>query len=312
MNQKICLNISQWVSLVLILFLSISNNSCTNEPTQTNSVAVVAALDTTEATIGDVVTLSVLVENPGEHIIQFPAMSDSLELEVRCRNEISNDIGFGIDFQLAPWDTGRFVIPPYPVNVLNADSALSFVMKTSPLTLTVNSVLSGDVNTELRPLKEPVLVTLPLPWRIILLILIFILLLAGIVLIWRQRIPTTVIPPQIYDSTVPPDVSAMERLNTLNASMDSKELYVQLSFILREYVENSFFIKTLEMTTPEIMQSNESLNLPDVLFSAWIHLLTRADLIKYAKEDVLPNQKTEDLKFSLEFVEDTRKIWALN
>jgi len=239
-------------------------------------------------------------------------MSDSLELEVRCRNEISNDIGFGIDFQLAPWDTGRFVIPPYPVNVLNADSALSFVMKTSPLTLTVNSVLSGDVNTELRPLKEPVLVTLPLPWRIILLILIFILLLAGIVLIWRQRIPTTVIPPQIYDSTVPPDVSAMERLNTLNASMDSKELYVQLSFILREYVENSFFIKTLEMTTPEIMQSNESLNLPDVLFSAWIHLLTRADLIKYAKEDVLPNQKTEDLKFSLEFVEDTRKIWALN
>ena len=138
------------------------------------------------------------------------------------------------------------------------------------------------------------------------------MLLAGIVLIWRQRIPTTVIPPQIYDSTVPPDVSAMERLNTLNASMDSKELYVQLSFILREYVENSFFIKTLEMTTPEIMQSNESLNLPDVLFSAWIHLLTRADLIKYAKEDVLPNQKTEDLKFSLEFVEDTRKIWALN
>ena len=308
-SSKILFDIYQWVSWLLILFLSISNNSCKNEPTQTSSVAVIAALDTTEATIGDVVTLSVLVENPGEYIIQFPAMSDSSGLEVRGRNETTNDIGVGIEFQLVPWDTGRFVIPLYSVNVLDADSALSFVMKTSSLTLTVNSVLSGDANTELRPIKEPVPVSRPIPWRTILLIILFVILLTGVIMIWRQRIPITVIPPQIYDSSIPPDVFAMEQLTALDVAMDSKELYVRLSFILREYVENSLFIKTLEMTTPEIKQSNEWLHLPAALFSAWIHLLTRADLIKYAKEDVLPNQKAEDLNWSITFVEKTREMW---
>ena len=60
-----------------------------------------------------------------------------------------------------------------------------------------------------------------------------------------------------------------------------KEFYVELSYLLRKYVESSIYIKTLEMTTEEIDSNQSLIPLKENLLKEWILLLKQADLIKY-------------------------------
>lgn len=290
------------LSVFFVIVAAINFSGCKKDESLTESLFITAELDTTSATVGDIITYSVSVQNPGRYTVFFPDLHDTLNLEVRNRSQFSDKKFPSIDFQLVPWDTGIFSIPSYPVQFLNPDSTFAFEMATNPLELNVLSVLNPENPEELHPMKEPVPVSPPIAWQFIILISLFIILLISAVYIWKQRIPSIVIPPQIYDSTVPPSTIALEKLDQLDANGDSKKFYVELSYALREFVENSLFIKTLEMTTKEISEYRAWIDVSDDLFTAWIDLLTRADMVKYAKEDSLPKQKTNDLLWSKQFV----------
>ena len=77
---------------------------------------------------------------------------------------------------------------------------------------------------------------------------------------------------------------AMERLSCLDSKGFSKDFYTELSHITREYIEYSSYIRTLEMTTEEIITNRNLFSVDENLFFDWITLLKKADLIKYAKE----------------------------
>jgi len=295
-------------SVLIGLILS----SCDSQkPFDGKSLSVIAELDTTEATIGDIVTLSVTVNHSDKYRIHFPDLQDSLELEKRDRNILQIKNQSIAEFQLVPWDTGKFEIPPYTVQFIEKDNVPAFEMSTYPLELDVKSVLSNEQSRDLHPVKEPVPVSPPIPWRIITLVTLFMLLLGSAIYLWKQRIPPIIIPTQEYDSSVPPNTIAMEKLSKLKIDGDSKLFYTGLSYTLREFIENSYYLKTLEMTTKEIIECRSWVDIPENQFNEWTQLLSRADMVKYARDEVMQTQKLNDLNWSKEFVEQFKVEYSI-
>ena len=76
-------------------------------------------------------------------------------------------------------------------------------------------------------------------------------------------------------------------------------------------MEHSVFIKSLEMTTEEIIANKRIIPIDNFLLEQWISLLSRSDQIKYAREITSQNQRIEDINWSKEFLKWAKIHWEL-
>ena len=283
---------------------------CTATPEKSNSVSIEASLDTNQVTIGDVIHLTVEIRAISNQRLVFSELNVENPIEIREKSIFYEENK--IQFQIVIWDTGSFTIPGYSIGITHVkDSTLDYSLETIPLEIIVISTLTGEVQPTLKPIKEPVPIVYPTPWAKIaqwsfLIFTILILLFA-----WSKR--------QIYDSFVPahyeniqsPYSRAVERLEKLGSELDDKTFYVNLSYILREFVEHSIFIKSLEMTTEEIIANKHTIPIDNALLAQWISLLSRSDQIKYARDSTSKNQRIEDINWSKEFLKWAKIHWEL-
>jgi len=103
------------------------------------------------------------------------------------------------------------------------------------------------------------------------------------IFIWTKRKTSK----QIISSgrnQISPHELAKDRLLHLDTNGFSKEYYSELSHITRQFVEKSYYIMALEMTTEEISQNENIFEMNEDIFSEWVNLLQKADLIKFAKK----------------------------
>ena len=167
------------------------------------------------------------------------------------------------------------------------------------------------------PIKDPVPVKYPVPWRTIILSMSLVLLLAGIVWIWTKRLKKEVYFEEKPDYLDQPDAVALRKLDILDGSGllaegDIKEFYSRLSLIIREYAENSLYIRALEMTTEEIRGHRIIFPYTDIQLEEYIQILFSADMVKYAKYRTSIEQCTKDLLQSRTLVQDTVKYWKIS
>jgi len=297
------------VGLVLI-------TGCQEREEKPAAIKLAASLDTTVATIGDILHFKVTVLNPGRRPLRFPPLKSTDTLEVRQATPFQSPRGDsnGLRFELVFWDTGHFVIPAYEVAVLKADSTLDYTLHSAPLPVQVVSVLEQYGARQLQPVKPPVPVTIPWPWPTIGKYLLLLMLVVGIGLIWRQRQKTEIIKTAAQPVKPPPDEVARQKLQALREDSSLKrgavkEFYVDLSYLLREYVEHSVFIKTLEMTTEQIHAMKNTLPFDRELVDQWLEVLRRADFTKYARGSVSPAMCQQDLDWAECFIAQTVPFW---
>jgi hypothetical protein len=87
-----------------------------------------------------------------------------------------------------------------------------------------------------------------------------------------------------------------------------KEHQTQLSFIVREYLENRYQIKALESTTAEITRDLNTAELEAKDVSELRDLLQIADLVKFAKAKPKEDIHARFLQQVFDFVERTQKM----
>ncbi|MDP6755005.1 MAG: hypothetical protein QF769_02685, partial [Candidatus Marinimicrobia bacterium] len=109
---------------------------------------------------------------------------------------------------------------------------------------------------------------------------------------------------------------AMRKLNKLDQSEllnkgEIKEFYAQLSLILREYTENSLYIRTLEMTTEEIRENRSVFPYTDDQITSYFKILSSSDMAKYAKHVATVDQCIKDIAISRELVVETVPFWKI-
>ncbi len=285
------------------------------------SVEMMVEMDTTYTTIGSPVTYAVTVQSPKDKIIQFPEWVLEDPLEVRSFSIHDGEKGQVGKYELVFWDTGKVAIPGVTIHVLNADSTLAYEMRADSMIMEVVSVTEQDPSLRqsaggLMPIKDPVPVWFPLPWQTIILSLILVALLVGMVLVWKKRMKAEVSYEDRPEFLEEPDAVALRKLDELDQSGildkgDIKEFYAQLSLILREYTENSLYIRTLEMTTEEIREHHPVFPYSDSQLDAYLNILSGADMAKYAKHIAAMDQCANDLNSSKTLVQDTVQFWKM-
>lgn len=128
----------------------------------------------------------------------------------------------------------------------------------------------------------------PYPWYVyVILLLLLVLMFFGILklLKWYRR---PKLPPLEVEVQTPYEW-ALERLQNLESSdLWTSEKYglffLELTTILRQYMERAHGVRAMEATIDELLKRIDDLPLSDEQLSVMSDFLTRSELIKYAKQ----------------------------
>ena len=282
----------------IVLIFSVYFLTC-NDKSVTNSSFVVVELDTAITTIGEPVKYSFLVQKPENKIIKTNKLDLKNSIEIDSLGFENNDNFIKKTFQVTFWDTGQFILPSLEIEVMTEDSIFEYSLSSDSLSVEVISVkskipsLDSISNGELLPIRDPVQIKI-FPLFIIVSILILIIISLLIVKVWRSRSLLSEKENNNQRIFQDPISFSLDKINTLEKDIhlksDFKDLYVRISAIIRNFIENYYYVKALEMTTKEIKDSKSMIDLSEKNFKDLLSILKFSDMAKYAK-------KKKDLDF---------------
>lgn len=277
---------------------------------------VKAVLDSQEILIGDQINLDLTVEIADGSTVTWPVYKDTItgQLEIIQSSLIDTakkETGETVYHQrlvLTSFDTGFIVLPPVDF-LFNADS---FLLSTDPQLIFVSDI-PVEMEAEIKDIKEPYEV--PFNWKRwvewVLLALLLIGLIIGAILLWKKyrKEPE---PMRIVRTKPkrPAHEIALEKLEALRLKKlwqndKTKEFYIELSDIIREYIEFQFGILALEMTTDETMAALRFRGIEEEKVRPLESMLRMADLAKFAKYKPISNENEQSFQAATAFVNQT-------
>ena len=285
---------------------------------QESSISIASRVDTTSATIGDQLHLTVEMSYPEGTRFRLPVIEERLGdfevLDVRMDEEQKTARGRQRDWvlTLAVFDTGRAVIPAMEIAAISQeDSSRVLRYSTDEYSIDVISVLPPGT-TEIKDIKKPFPLRRLLPWDYIIFVLLL-LAIAGAGLFyyrrWQKRNAVLLLDEKYLE---PPHVIALQRLEALQYEGDLsiaeiRQLCFAISEILREYLERRYFVRALEMSTSEIAGMIREADMASEYQIELIALLQDLDLVKFAKQTLAGGEAAAQWQRACRFVRQTRK-----
>ena len=252
----------------------------------TAQVSVRATVDSTHMLIGDQLHLHLEVAVPSGAFVEPMRLPvrDSAAIEFLKGNSWDTLPGMlKKDLIFTAWDSGYLEVPPLPVVILGNGSRDSFF--TNSILIRVDIPAVDSTLPGIKPIiEEPRKMEDYLPYAGGLLPVFVI---AFFVWMMRPRAGQEELPspaPVVY----PAHEIALKKLENLKSEKlwqkgQLKNYHSQLTYIVREYLENRFGIQALEETTDEILHQMRNRRLGDLLTEKMTALLQTADLVKFAK-----------------------------
>ena len=260
-----------------------------------NLPKVTAKADTTKIRIGEQINYQIIVDD-AETAVEFP----KLQLDSLGKIEIVESLNIDTlknrlikKYKLTSFDSGRYVIPKQPIYIWNQP------YYTDSITIDVATVAVDTTKQKMYTIKaiqgEPYTFD---DFKSYLWWILGILLLLGIILYFVLRKKET---PEEIIAKIPPYELALQRLKELDDKQlwqknKIKKYYVELTDIVRSYIEREMNIPALESTTDELIETitdfnaSSSLNIPEQTIIKLRKLLRDADLVKFAKFKPLANE----------------------
>ena len=250
------------------------------------STSIKAELDTTKVFIGDPINWRIVVKPSKNERVEFPELNiENDVIDIISSKQIQDQNSgaqIGLEFEISAWDTGQFQTPSYSIKIFNDSKTGSYNLEVEPIYFSVLSILDNLNISEFQDIKSPVPVEPLFPLKTFLQVTALIIIFVLILLILKKRDKPKIVKAN-YGYMEDPKERAMKRLRNLDSSVLTKEYYFQLSHIIREFLEYKFFIRTLEMTTDEIISSREIFPINDDVFLDLVQFLSEADEVKYAR-----------------------------
>lgn len=299
--------------LLLLMFLT----CCFNAGAQ--NIRVEAKLHQYTIRIGDQTKFFLSVHQPVKERVNFPKLSDTLIGKVQILSVKTDTVLDQNDhkqetvtatYTITCFDEGTYTIP-----------ALSFgtaggVLKSNEVTLQVQTV-KVDTTKGIYDIKQPMKVSYTFldwlrdNWLWVVIPLVIILLAIGVFIYLKKR-PKKKVVIQIAKPIIPAHVIALNKLKALKEEKlwqqeQTKQYYIELSDVLREYLENRYAIKTHEKTTDEIFAGLRHISITDEYRNMLRQILVLADLAKFAKEKPLPAENEQSMENATFFVLKTQQ-----
>ena len=255
-------------------------------------VRVTAELDSTHMLIGDRMQLHLRIQHPATAALENVDLS---KLEKDEHIEIYNNgsldtLKSGNSFLLEQnitftiLDSGTFIVPPIVVNFNQKGN--NSTMKTNDLVMEVfTPAIDSIALAPIKPIiKEPMTFRDVLPW--VLGVSLLALLVGGIFYLLKRRKKEEAPPPPVRK--IPAHEIALEKFDELQSKQlwqqgEVKAYQSELTYIIREYLENRYHIQALESTTSEIEQQLMPLDFDQSMKGELNNMLQVADMVKFAK-----------------------------
>lgn len=283
-------------------------------PTISAPVSVRASVDRKEITIGDPIRYTVEVSAAADTEIVIPVLSGAIgeftisdfgELPVRKDNGRLTTARW---YTITSFTTGDHLIPAPKVQYRTPGEELREAEGNEVL-VGVTSLLAREPNAaDIRDIKPPEEV--PFDWRPYGIAGAAVgavgLLSWGFFYVLNRPRRAYVVPPRPAHEVA---LAALNKLRTRRLIEEGKyeEYYVQLSAIVRRYLEDGFHVRAPEMTTEEFLTTAAGDGRLMVTHRRLLaEFLSQADLVKFARH--FPTLKDSEAAFEAarRFVEETR------
>ena len=285
----------RYFCILFLIFLS----SCSDID---ESIYFEYSIDTTNVEIGYPLHLDVNVKNLDNNYKILEKgwadsslwIADSSMVIIKSSNIDSLDNSYNIDFEITFWDTGRAVIPPYFITISPSDSTKSETYNTEYIKINIQSALSNEELSDIKPDKPIKEINLPYSSERIFILFIIIFLIFFIVYIWSSRNKGRKFLQKVFFNYNPREdtIKAIKAIELDNLS--NKDFYESLSVLLKNFIENEYYIIANEMTSIELNKFFQDQDLHD--------LLKHIDSVKFAKKEYTISQRKKDLALAKKFV----------
>lgn len=288
-------------------------------------VDVSATLDTTVIRIGEQTKLHLTVQYRGDQgqdiKIYWPDLKDTLQDKIEIINKTKvekiNDKNDPLLFTqqqtltITSFEEGFYPVKPIAF-MINGDTGN--IRETEAFLLEVKTI-EVDTSQAIKDIKGPL--SEPFDWREAIPYVLWGLAILAVIaaIVWaiikltRKKTATIEKKPKIL---IPPHIKALEALTQLKAQHlwqkgKVKQYHSAISDILRTYIEERFKVNALEQTTEEILTSLRSVVIDNESKAKLKQVLMLADLVKFAKEQPLPQENEMSLSNAFSFVEGTAR-----
>jgi hypothetical protein len=202
----------------------------------------------------------------------------SSNFEVRYRKISEDRKLIKIIFTLTNFKAGNDTIPELTIKYKdNTGKESEFVTKT--IAVNIKSILPANIQ-DIKDIKPPE--SIPRNWGILLLILLSIIILGTIGWILYKKRRREIETAEI--SLRPPYDVAVERLNSLKLDKNNiKKYYIELSDIIRQYIEGIYNISAPTETTFELYRELRKIKIKYEIIEYIKSFLDNCDMVKFAK-----------------------------
>ena len=263
-------------------------------------VRVSLVADRDELTVGDLLTLTLEVTYPADHVVVLPKLQpDWGPFEVRTQTS-ARTVATGdsiwathVQYQVTLFALGEFETPVLFVSVRGSDG-ITMQVPVPAVRVTVRSVLSGN-DDPLRDIRSHADLSKSFwerPTTRAVAVLFALAVIGASAFFVRQRRRRRETPPeQAVDTRTPfeiatQEIDRIERLD-LSGSGNFVEHYTLISALIRAYIQAMHFdetdgLSTERMTTDEIEASLRLSSLEPGRYGLVRDLLIEADIVKYS------------------------------
>ena len=306
--------------------------------TQLNAQEVSSYVDTTSIRIGEQITYKINVKADSLEDIDFPKAKDFAPFELI--NEFKVDTNYlnkkfiiSKKFALTYFDSGAYYIPSQKLTLLNKE------VKLDSFKITINPVKIDTTKQGLYDIKPIMKSKTQIDFIFFGYILIFIAVICAVLYFKKQifsffsiqKLKVEYLTP--YEKAVI-ELTKIKKLNYLS-DVDIKTYYSDLTFALRNFIEEKIIKNALESTTKELIQklsllkTSKKLNFSNSTLKNIEDVFSRADLVKFAKYEpdaqsasidletlskeleniklILPEPSNEELEKNLKIQENLRR-----
>ena len=293
-------------------------------PNSTVRISFTAARTT--LTVGDLVTLTLEVTHPADHVVVVPRLGPEWgSFEVISQTPAQTDSnGDGTEttsqrIKVTLFAPGTLDTPDLSISVRGPDGGVEQLFL-SPLQLTVNSVLSGSDET-LRDIRPPADLSAPY-WRqpailAVAALAVVAALASGSYFVHSRRRSRDVQPVSATEARTPWEAAVQEidRIERLDLPGDRrfKEHYTLVAAVTKDYVR-SVYLESASRTDPAEMTTDETAtaiwrsSLDRKNARLVVDLLHEADLVRFSNYSPLEPEANEALRRARAFLVETRPV----
>jgi len=303
---------------LLLLVLALSATGCRRRdrvewrPDPEKALDVYSSLSADTVYAGERIQARLLVAHPLGASVSFSEPGDADLLHVLHRRVSSTELDEDraltrYEYTVTALDPGTYPVFRGTVSA-SEDTGESWSLDLEPARIQVRSVLTGaEQRADIREVRPFPSKGIPLLWILLAVVLVLAILTAVLIARARHRGPALPAPPP----QEPAHVRALRRLETLRRrgwieAGQAEPFYVELSDILRHYLEERFALRAPEQTTEEfILSASTDPQLNPGQRELVTAFMQQSDLVKFARHTPGPSAMHQALEAGERLIRET-------